>query len=186
MQHPGGIQIPLSIASAPWQLPTLELLYRSDGTTATALALDDLLRRATALELEGPLGDVGLAGLAESPDLRLIAAGTGIAQALSLVSELHHQQPQRPIPHTELLWANRAEAVPPVDKLLSKANWLTTVRCDSGSLEQRLHTSLSSKPNAFSIIAGTPDFVYQVQDQLLAANVPLARMAADAFDYAPR
>ncbi len=187
--HPKGTQIPLSIASAPWQLPKLELIYRTDGTSDAALAFDELLQANTELQLDGPFGQVTLSQALSGPRLRLIAAGTGIAQVLSVASQLQHLHQQQPARYallpTQVFWANRT-ALAPTAAWLQQVPWLQVQHCHSDSLFAHLQTDFVAHPQAFNLIAGTPDFAYAVQDQLLALGCPLAQMAADPFDYAPR
>ncbi len=86
IQHPSGARIPLSIASAPYQLPQLELHYRSTPGDALAPLLDDLLKARGELDLRGPFGDVSVTAYAGP--LLLVAGGTGISQALSILELL--------------------------------------------------------------------------------------------------
>lgn len=179
--------VPLSIASGPSRLPNLELIYRSDQTSDTALAFDDLLSRSTSLEVDGPFGDVTLKQIKPKQALRIVASGTGIAQALSLVEALTN----RPTPpRTEVLWATKIRT-PSTDRLLQTQPWLDVTRCNSADLNASLMHSVAQREeqaDAFvqTVIAGPPDFVYQVTDLMLAAGVGQEDLAADAFAYAPR
>lgn len=183
--HPNGTLVPLSIASAPTALPLIELMYRSDLTSDTALAFDDLLHNSTTLNIEGPFGDVTLTKVNPTHRLRIVASGTGVAQALSLVEALSDASTSLP---TEVLWATQIET-PSSNRLLKDQPWLATTRCRSSELPAKLLASIAQSKNAGevkTIIAGPPDFVYQVTDILLAAGVSQASLAADAFTYAPR
>ncbi len=187
--HPNGTLVPLSIASAPARLPLVELMYRSDLTSNTALAFDDLLHSSTSLQIDGPFGDVTLAKVHPTHELRIVASGTGVAQALSLVEALGQASTNLP---TQVLWATQIET-PSSHRLLKDQPWLTTTRCRSGELPAKLLASVEQGQSAVggkgevkTIIAGPPDFVYQVTDILLAAGISLDSLAADAFAYAPR
>ena len=184
--HPNGTLIPLSIASAPNKLPLVELLYRSDLSSDIALAFDDLLGTSTSLTIDGPLGDVTLARLNPTGGLRIVASGTGVAQALSLVGALSDAGTTIPI---EVLWATQIQT-PSSNRLLVSHPGLAVTRCNSKALPAKLlesvERSMSSSGETKTVIAGPPDFVYQVTDALLAAGVSQDSLAADAFAYAPR
>lgn len=184
--HPDGTLIPLSIASAPNALPFVELMYRSDLTSDTALAFDDLLRSSTSLQINGPFGDVTLAKVNPALGLRIVASGTGVAQALSLVDELSNTPTALP---TQVLWATQIET-PSSNRLLKDQPWLAMTRCSSQELPAKLLASVEQSKDSTvgvkTIIAGPPDFVYQVTDTLLGAGVSQDSLAADAFAYAPR
>lgn len=188
--HPNGTLIPLSIASAPIRLPVLELLYRSDLTSDTALAFDDLLRNSTSLQVDGPFGDVTLRQVNPTQGLRIVASGTGIAQALGLVDALATAIEPTP---TEVLWATQIQT-PSSNRILAEQPWLQVTRCSSSALptelvqsvDQGLNQNAGNTAGVKTIIAGPPDFVYQVCDVLLEAGVSQDNLAADAFAYAPR
>lgn len=183
--HPNGTLIPLSIASGPTTLPLVELIYRSDLTSDTALAFDDLLHNSTSLQIDGPFGDVTLAKVNPTHELRIVASGTGVAQALSLVEAIGNASTSL---QTQVLWATQIET-PSSNRLLKDQPWLATTRCRSDELPTKLLASVEQTKSAGgvkTIIAGPPDFVYQVTDILLAAGVSQANLAADAFAYAPR
>jgi NAD(P)H-flavin reductase len=186
VMHPNGTLIPLSIASAPTHLPVLELLYRSDLTSDTALAFDDLLRNSTSLQVDGPFGNVTLRQVNPTQGLRIVASGTGIAQALGLVDAL--ATAIKPI-STEVLWATQIET-PSSNRILAQQPWLQVTRCSSSALPAELATSVNQGANKAAevktVIAGPPDFVYQVCDTLLGVGVNQDSLAADAFAYAPR
>lgn len=183
--HPDGTLVPLSIASAPTTLPFVELMYRSDLTSDTAVAFDDLLRTGTSLHIDGPFGDVTLANVNPTQGLRIVASGTGVAQVLSLVEELSNAPTALP---TQVLWATQIQT-PSSNRLLKDQPWLAITRCNSRELPAKMLVSVEQSKSADevkTIIAGPPDFVYQVTDILLAAGVSQDSLAADAFAYAPR
>lgn len=178
--------VPLSIASAPSRLPKLELLYRSDQSSEAALAFDDLLRGSTSLEVDGPHGDVTLEQIKPRQNLRIVASGTGVAQALSLVEALGNLS--KPWP-TEVIWATQI-ATPSSNALLQAQPWLKINRCSSAALHTQLAGSLQDQEAKSlavdTVIAGPPDFVYQITDLMLEAGINQDTLAADAFAYAPR
>lgn len=161
-------------------------MYRSDLASDTALAFDDLLAGNTDLQIEGPFGEVSLATVNPTHGLRIVASGTGIAQGLSLVGELSMTQPTLP---TEVLWATQIET-PSSRELLRSQAWLKVTRCSSAELAAQLQASVElgkgQAGEVKTVIAGPPDFVYQVTDLLLQAGVSQDNLAADAFAYAPR
>ncbi|MEZ5559271.1 MAG: hypothetical protein R3E86_12125 [Pseudomonadales bacterium] len=187
--------IPLSIASAPWRLPRLELHYRSTPGAPEAAQLDTLLEHAgtsttTLLKVRGPLGSVRLSPPLTQP-LLLIAGGTGAAQAMSIIDTLTRQVPVFPV---TLLWC----ADEPDDFYLEPAlraldaAWLElqliadAERSDANRGLDWLRRNAARFAGTQVVLAGSPAFVYRVCDLLETQGVPLAALRSDVFDYAPR
>jgi CDP-4-dehydro-6-deoxyglucose reductase len=120
--------------------------------------------------------------------LLLVAAGTGISQAHSL---LDAQQPQDP--SATLLWCVSS----PADKqtqdllILSQSRYATNIVVDDrqGSANKGVRW-LVERMNSFGlhrkILCGPPGFVYAVVDALEQAGFDASDIEADAFSYAPR
>src|SRR4029450_4095588 len=103
--HPSGRRIPFSIASSPHRLPELELHFRPLPGNEEAALMTELLD-ADALALDGPHGDVHVGAI--SRPLWLYAGGTGISQALAMISFIAQRPHDTPV---RLIWsvANAAD-----------------------------------------------------------------------------
>ena len=77
----------MSIASAPERIPELELHYRPLPGVAEAALMNELLDAGTEVSIEGPFGDVRVAGPLDE-DLLLIAGGSGISQCRAILEHL--------------------------------------------------------------------------------------------------
>lgn len=193
--HPDG-PIPLSIASGPARLPALHLHYRSTPGVADATRMDELLAAAVepgaTLDVRGPGGDVSLPDTLAAPAL-IVAGGTGIAQALSLIDAFTGQDPGGRV--TVLWCADRDEDFylgAELDAL--KFDWLQVVRIadpargpdNRGLVWLREQAATLLTADSPVVLAGGPPFVHAACDVLIDAGVDLARMQSDVFSYAPR
>src|SRR4030095_1523695 len=97
--HPSGRRIPFSIASSPHRLPELELHFRPLPGNEEAALMTELLD-ADALALDGPRGDVHVGAI--SRPLWLYAGGTGISQALAMISSIAQRPHDTPV---RLIWS---------------------------------------------------------------------------------
>ena len=186
IEHPSGTRIPLSIASAPHRLPRLELHYRSTPGDDLAALLDGLLQKGRTLDLCGPFGDV-IVTRPHSP-LMLVAGGTGISQALSIIE--HIDQLLSP-PAVTLLWCvDTAEALYARGQLAGlswlSANYLVDDRRTSDNeglvwLSEHLRTHAYAR----TLLCGGPSFVYAVVDHLRAEQ-RMTALESDVFAYSPR
>ncbi len=174
-----GVTVPLSIASSAHRLPSLHLIYRSDAQSDEALALDSLLRTCTTLQLNPSGGDVALPDDWRQRHLHLIAAGSGLAGALGLADAALSEQVD-----AKLTLHTTSRHTP---------TWL--VRMQQHYPGFACHTldrkTLRSHPwspddNAWYLLCGPPEFVYEQFDQLKACGVADTAMASDVFAYAPR
>ena len=192
IQHPSGARIPLSIASAPHQLPQLELHYRSTPGDALAPLLDDLLKARGALDLRGPFGDVSVTAYAGP--LLLVAGGTGISQALSILEHLEHLGRPTAQAHpyaVTLLWcADNLDAFYAQDRL-AELPWLDA-NCIADARKTHDNDGLAwlgehLTANAYNrvLLCGGPPFVYAVVDHLKAQQLDVA-VESDVFGYSPR
>jgi CDP-4-dehydro-6-deoxyglucose reductase, E3 len=186
--HPSGTRIPLSIASAPRRLPTLELHYRSTPGNPEAALLDELLaRRNEPLQLDGPHGDVYV-DQATASELWLIAGGTGIAQAVAIVEHLRGLAQRKPV---HLLWSvTSSEQLYCEAELRAAPEWLDfrPLIDDPTSGNAAVHwlAQLDTPPSGRFVLCGGPGFVYAVADALHALGTPAAALQSDVFSYAPR
>lgn len=185
--HPSG-PIPMSIASSPTRLPELELHYRAMPGIPAAAWMDELLASGAPLAIRGPGGDV-VAPISPERSLLLIAGGTGITQALSVIEAVADRARR---PRVRLLWcADHTEDFYCRDHLTALADdWLEVDYCadarrgpDNLGLA-RARAAAQSLPNAWIMIGGSPAFVFAVDDALAA--VTEAPRHADAFAWAPR
>ena len=188
--HAGQQRLPLSIASAPARLPELELHYRSTPGDADAAALDALLLHADELTLDGPQGDISITAPTRDP-LTLIAGGTGISQAASIIEQLADTAAQRLVVH--LWWSLVTPAANyPVNAIerVSRESWfaLETLYDDpaaaTNAAVSRIRTG-QIEPGHY-ILCGAPGFVYSCAEALLDRGVTRNALRSDAFDYAPR
>ncbi len=187
--HPNGTSIPLSIASSPAQLPMLSVHYRSTQGATEAEAFDELLKDTTTLTIRGPAGDVVVDAQEKLP-LLLISGGTGAAQALSIITDSALQSSKRPI--TLAACADHERDLYFRDYLDTLgAGWLETVylvdpnrTADNAGLRWLVEHA-GEHQQGRTIICGSPQFVYAVEDALAAAGITL-KLESDVYAYAPR
>jgi CDP-4-dehydro-6-deoxyglucose reductase, E3 len=186
--HPCGTRIPLSIASAPRRLPALELHYRSTPGNPDAVLLNELLTDSTALQIEGPYGDVWVDGPC-AVELWLIAGGTGIAQAFGIVEHLRGVAQRA---HVHLLWSVTAlDQLYCETELRDAPDWLDfhpliDDPIQGNAVVQWLHRRDTPPPGGRIVLCGSPGFVYAVTDALDAIGTSAAVQQSDVFSYAPR
>ena len=188
-QHPDG-DIPFSIVSAPHQLPLVELHFLPNTQLSEAQRMQALLQQDT-LSLSKAQGDVSITRALRCK-LLLIAGGTGITQARSLLSHLAQCQ----VTHqTRLVWSvNSNNDFYQLESLQDLAThpWfeLDLLARDNHSQLRPLDTwfsvNLSAFRNSHLILSGSPDFVYYCADQVEAHNIPIQQIRSDVFAYAPR
>lgn len=190
IEHPSGVRIPLSIASAPHRLPQLELHYRSTPGDPLAPLLDELLQERQTLELRGPFGDVSVTAYAGP--LLLVAGGTGISQALSILEHLQHLgSPLADAPAVTLLWCADTIHAFYARERLAELPWLDA-KCiadarktpDNDGLAW-LHEHLTANAYDRVLLCGGPQFVYAVVDHLKTHQLDVA-VESDVFGYSPR
>lgn len=176
----GDSAIALSIASAPENLPELRLLFRSDGSAAAEGLRAELT--AQTLTISDAAGDV-----VPNPadDLTFVCAGTGIAQALSVIGSRSWENGAA----TGLVyWARLGDE--PVDaSALAGATAFETLDPTLGidnELQQRLLRDAAEIKRTEVVLCGAPGFVYQCVDTLESAGLSISQMHADVFAYAPR
>ena len=188
--HAGQQRLPLSVASAPARLPELELHYRSTPGDPDAAALDALLLHAHELTLDGPHGDVVITEPTGEP-LTLIAGGTGISQAASIIEQLADCEAQQLA--VQLWWSLAAPtanyAVSAIERVSSES-WfaLETLYDDPAAGNNAAVSRIRTGPieRGQYILCGAPGFVYSCADELLDRGIMRSALRSDAFDYAPR
>lgn len=187
--HAGTQRIPLSLASAPERLPEIELHYRSTPGNPDAAALDALLESVHIFVFDGPHGHVTQRGATAEP-LNLVAGGTGVAQAASLIEHLLACSQREPV---RLTWsvAGAADAYPvPVVGRARAMPWFsdrTLIDDPTGTSNAAVDwiASLADHRGRW-LLSGAPGFVYACADALRLQGVPRSAIDADVFDYAPR
>lgn len=183
---------PFSIASAPQQLPELELHVQARDNAVVGLLQQ--LREQPLARVKFPQGEVKL-DLHDPRPLLLIAAGTGLAQMHSIMEACRLQDSQVPI---HLYWGARTEddfyrvaaadswrKMPNVcmHKIVSEdADW----HGRSGLLYEAVCHDLPDLSGYRVFVSGSPNMVYATLDALVAAGLDEAQVQADAFSYAPR
>ncbi|MDM7857577.1 CDP-6-deoxy-delta-3,4-glucoseen reductase [Thiopseudomonas acetoxidans] len=183
---------PFSIASAPQQLPELELHILAHDNAAVDLI--EQLKEQPEARVQLPMGDVCLTDLDERP-LLLIAAGTGLAQMHSMLEHCRQQNAQMPI---HLYWGAKTEedfySVPAValwrkmpnvqlHKIVSHdADW----NGRSGLLYEAVCHDLADLKNFRVFVSGSPNMVYATHDALVKCGMQAEQIQADVFSYAPR
>ena len=185
--HPGGVRIPMSIASSPHRLPALQLHYRPLPGVPEAALMNELIASASQLRLDGPHGKVCFEGT-DDDELLLIAGGTGISQCCAIVDHLDHA---RRIRRATLVWSvASADQLYCDARLRACAGWLDYVAViDQPNRENAAIAWLRGAPLPRSgrlVVSGGPGFVYAVVDVLMSLGIPQHSIESDVFSYAPR
>ena len=183
---PGGLLIPMSIASAPERLPELELHYRPVTGASEAEVLNALLE-GKQLNITPAQGEVGSGEPFE--DLFIVAGGSGAAQAFSCAE---HRTAINADGATVILWcADESQDIYDEETLRVMQNVELHICIDNRRtpenegmvwLARHAHRFI----NAYVLIAGSPGFVYTVTDLLEATGFSSQQLHADAYAYAPR
>jgi CDP-4-dehydro-6-deoxyglucose reductase, E3 len=190
--HPGGVRIPLSIASAPHRLPRLELHYRPLPGVADAVLMDELLAQAAqghgdVVQIDGPHGNVAIEGPTPN-ELLLIAGGSGIAQCCCICEHLRSVAQIEPV---RLVWAVTEPRQLYCDsELRTPSPWLWYLPLidvpgrANAAVEwlRQMDTPLRGRV----VVSGGPGFVYAIDDALKAIGTADATVESDVFSYAPR
>jgi NAD(P)H-flavin reductase len=183
-------RLPLSIASAPSSLPTIELHYRSTPGLDEAARFDRVLAGTTPipLTLEGPFGDVRLP--AENIAPVFICGGTGAAQALSMVRALTASDPDAR--YTLLACADHdadlylKDLLPADDRQMFIADPHRSAS-NAGLRWLRENVALlNGDGSSRFVLSGSPPFVYAVTDELTGLGIDRGRLSSDVYAYAPR
>lgn len=195
-----GGGVPFSIASAPRELPTLELHFQPGAGSDDAARVEACIQRAIRGEpitLTLPMGACGLAAPPTNP-LLIVAAGTGATQARSILRE-HLDVHRHPV---YLYWGVRSAAELYLrDELeaLASAHGLwyrTAVESDAprdafaGNVVDAVATDIAQGEPELErcevLLCGSPEMVYAAVAKLRPLGLSRTRTRSDVFDYAPR
>jgi CDP-4-dehydro-6-deoxyglucose reductase, E3 len=185
--HPGGVRIPMSIASAPDRLPQLALHYRPLPGVAEAALMNELLDGSETLSIDGPYGDVRFDGRHDD-DLLLIAGGSGISQCRAIIDHLRERHQSHRV---RLLWSvTHAGQLYCDAELRAFARWLdyfpvVDVPGSENAAIGWLRTAALPQSGRI-VVSGGPGFVYAVVDVLRTIGVGGTVIESDVFSYAPR
>ena len=175
--HPSGTEIPLSIASAPQQLPNLTLHFQPTPGDALSNAMLDCLEQVQ-LMVTAAQGEVRCPPRSES--LMVIAGGSGASLAFACAQ--HRQDPH----NTVVLWCvEDIGEFYDTEHLLAYAELHQTIDADRSANNLGLVKLKELAPVDNYILSGSPGFVYAVTDTLLELGVNEAVIQSDVFAYAP-
>lgn len=141
------------------------------------------------IELEDTQGSITLSTLTQ-PNLLFVCAGSGFAQAHSMLSSAIHLK--HPATRT-LLWTvdspggfyarNLLEAIGP----WASIHLVADPRRDPNNAGMRwLQKQAPQMASSDVVLCGSPSFVYAVSDLFTAAGVPAHCLHSDVYAYAPR
>lgn len=185
-----------SIASAP-DAANLELHIQAAPDWGSAQKVIDALSVGVTVTLSIPHGKACLAALPSKP-LLLVVAGTGFAQAKSMIDYLYANECRQPI---TLYWGVRRQEDMYLRVMAQQwsESWapftfVPVVADDAGSEwsghhDQLVHSVLASDVdwrNVQVMASGSPVMVYTLMDGLMAAGLPAADFFSDVLEYAPR
>jgi CDP-4-dehydro-6-deoxyglucose reductase, E3 len=181
-----GAGIPFSIASSPARLPTVELHFHPIPGAPEAASMMRLLG-GTQLLLDGPFGEVAI----EAPTVRplvLVVAGTGAAQAFSIIEFLCGVNQRFPV---SLFWhVGDANGLYCHDDFarFAERRWLRYQPLVGHGAARDAATRLEAAEveGADVILCGSPEFVYAQVDVIAARALRPASIRSDVFVYAPR
>ncbi len=151
-----------------------------------------MLRTDTELKLTAPQGSVYLPPDSAVRPMLLIAAGTGSAQAFSMLESTYLGSVQRQSHQLLQLAAEPAEFIVHADEPQWIERGLTVQRIADTRTDRDnqglvwLAKRASTFRNHWILISGAPGFVYAVADALQAAGIDPSQTHSDVYDYAPR
>jgi len=188
VRHPSGRRIPFTIASAPHALPNLQIHFQPvAGNDESSLMRDAIA--SGEIEIEDVQGSVTLESMTQ-PHLLFVCAGSGFAQAHSMLSSAIHQN--HPAKRT-LMWAVDSPTDFYARDLLRTIGHSASIHLfadrrrdpsNSGMLWLRNQAPRITSDNV--VLCGSPNFVYAVTDLLITAGVPSQCLHSDVYAYAPR
>ena len=141
------------------------------------------------MELEDTQGSVTLAPLTQ-PHLLFVCAGSGFAQAHSILSSAIHLN--HPATRTLVWTVDSPAGFYASDLLATIGPWVSVhlfadPRRDPNNAGMRWLRDRASRISACDIVlCGSPSFVYAVTDLLMAAGVTGQYLHSDVYAYAPR
>jgi len=194
---PDGAPIAFSIASPPSALPHLALHYRPTPGSDDARRMDLLLQVGETLTLDLPHGDCGITRPPTKP-LVLIAGGTGISQARSIVLALA-EEAAAPI---HLYWGGATPealyAREEFDAVAARADafaWTGAVETPAEGLRTGTIAEVVAEDIAAGridlgtrdvLLCGGPPMVWGTVAALRPVGLVEALTRSDVFAYAPR
>ncbi|TDT44318.1 CDP-4-dehydro-6-deoxyglucose reductase [Halospina denitrificans] len=184
-----------SIASAPGA-EQLTLHIQAPQEWETAREIIDYLRKHGSIRVSMPYGEACLRTPPEQP-LLLVVAGTGFAQAKSLVDFLRSSRMAQPV---YLYWGARNERDMYLRELAERweAEWsqfrFRPVTCEADNLSDCHHERLVEAILAdghgldeVTVMAcGSPAMVYSTLDGLAERGLDTSAFFSDVLQYAPR
>ena len=190
-----GARIPFSIASTKADLPNLELHYSPIAGHPDVPRMARVLASPT-VNFAAPSGNCWLNAAQRQQPLLLAAAGTGIAQSLSILRSLRQQSNS---PSVELYWGVRHAAQLYLGREFDAwardhngFSWQAIVSDEPdyhgrrGLLPTALTQDAAGIAHRVAVLSGGPAAVYAMYDALLAAGARAENILADVFAYAPR
>jgi benzoate/toluate 1,2-dioxygenase reductase subunit len=190
---PGTDQVrSYSMASAPDELPTIELLVRllPNG------AMSDWLRSSAAVEdvvvLEGPFGNFFLREKVRAPHV-MIAGGTGLAPMMAMVDALRKKSGRKP-PVLLSFGCTRADGLFHLDALDLRRLWLPSLdlrisveqgEAGEGMLSGNPVAAVSAAdigdPEAVAYLCGPPGMIHAARAHLEGLGMKPENIFAEQF-----
>ncbi|MFT6916267.1 MAG: CDP-4-dehydro-6-deoxyglucose reductase [Motiliproteus sp.] len=192
--------VPYTIASAPGQLPMLELQIQDQGEESLSSQVIRHFKTESRVQVRLPMGDCYL----DQPPVRadqpliFIAAGTGFAQMKALIEHALAEQMSNPL---HLYWGVReAEHLyghelikhwqqchpqfhfHPVVSAVGIGDWSGRI----GLVHNSVLEDFERLDNAQIYVCGSPAMVYAVEDDFRLRGMGDGQMHADVYSYAPR
>lgn len=192
--------VPYTIASAPCQLPVLELQIQDQGEASLSSRVIELFKTQSKVRVRLPMGDCYLDQPPAEADKALIfiAAGTGFAQMKALIEHALAQQMVNPL---HLYWGVReAEHLygheliehwqrchpqfyfHPVVSAPSGGDWSGRI----GQVHKSVLEDFERLDNTRIYVCGSPAMVYAVEDDFRLHGMGDGQIFSDVYSYAPR
>ncbi|MDX1589955.1 MAG: CDP-6-deoxy-delta-3,4-glucoseen reductase [Oleiphilaceae bacterium] len=196
LELPGEEPAWFSIASAPGEAH-LTLHIQVAGASDTAAQIIDHLRQERQVRVNMPFGEACLTAPPSQP-LLLVVAGTGFAQAKSVVEFLMAQPASPPV---FLYWGVRRHEDMYLRTLADQwqQRWpdfhfrpVVGDDADHGWTGHHDHLVRALKADGHRLgevqvlASGSPAMVYSVMDTLVDAGLPQSHFLSDVLQYAPR
>lgn len=191
--------VPYTIASAPAELPQLELQIQDQGEKSLSSQVMALFKSQSTVRVRLPLGECYLDQPPTDPQqpLIFIAAGTGFAQmkaiiehalSLNLPNSLHLYWGVREAEHLyghELIeqWQKSPQFIfHPVVSEPSGDDWSGRI----GPVHESVMEDFVRLDDAMIYVCGSPPMVYAVEDDFRLRGMGDGQMHSDVYSYAPR
>ncbi len=192
--------VPYTIASAPAELPLLELQIQDQGDGSLSSQVIELFKSQVQVQVRLPLGDCYLDQPPANPEqpLIFIAAGTGFAQMKAIIEHALSIDMPNPL---HLYWGVReAEHLyghdliaqwqsqhaqfifHPVVSDPSGDDWSGRI----GLVHESVMEDFARLDDALIYVCGSPPMVYAVEDDFRLRGMGDGQMQSDVYSYAPR